>query len=140
MTTDMIQMITLGRSVVDNQQLVTLRESIGFSRNLMSELFHVNPMTYAAWERGNGARLKPLVAERIGRFYVQAQEAIDQLKAQGINLKELVPFHLVAAAAGLPQEVLLAKYREGEIDGVELGILGLWLRRRDLSILGVNEE
>src|SRR5262245_52126224 len=140
MTIDMIRMITLGRQVVDNKELVALRERLGFSRNLMSELFHVNPMTYAGWERGPGAKLKPLVAEKIGRFYVQAQEAMTQLEEEGIHLKDLVPFHLVAAAAGLPQEVLLMRYREGEVEGIELGMLGLWLHRTDLVLLGVDGE
>lgn len=139
-TVEMLDMIRFGRDIVTNRDLATLRQQLGFSRNLMSELFHVNPMTYSAWERGNGEKLKPLAAEKIGRFYIQANEQLALLKEEGIDIKDLIPFHLVAAAAGLPQEVLLMRYRAEEIDGVDLGVLGLWLRRSDLVLLGVDNE
>jgi len=139
MTTDMIEFIRLGREVIDDGRLKALRERLGFSANVMSELLHINPMTYRNWEKGTGARMRHLAAEKLGRFYAQAEQAVQAVESDGIVLSTLVPFHLVAAAAGMPHEMLLAKCRNGQVDGVDLGILGLWLRRADLGKLGVDD-
>jgi transcriptional regulator with XRE-family HTH domain len=140
MTVEMFTLIRLGRDVVRDGRLKALREQLNFSHNLMSELFHVTPITYARWERGNGESLRPLVAEKIGRFYNTATEAVVKLQDEGVDFKTLIPFHLVAAAAGVPQEYLLSKYRHQEIDAIDLGILGLWLHRADLKKLGVDDR
>lgn len=140
MTSDMFDFIRLGREIIDDGRLKALREQLGFSANVMAELLHISPMTYRNWERGTGERMRPMAAERLGRFFSQASQAAAlALGEQGIHLGDLVPFHLVAAAAGMPHEMLLNKCRTGQIDGIELGILGLWLRRTDLHKLGVDD-
>lgn len=140
MTTEMIDMIRLGREIINDGRLKGLRERLNFSRNLMSELFHVTPVTYTRWENGRGENLRPLVAERIGRFYVNTNDVVDTLTKDGISIGDLVPFHLVAAAMGIPGEVLMGRYRDGEFEAVDLGILGLWLHREDLVKLGVEDQ
>lgn len=140
MTAEMIEMVRLGREVVDDGRLKTLRERLGFSRSMMSELFHVTPVTYTRWEHATGAKLRILVAEKLGRFYRQTAVIMDELEQTGVDVKNLIPIHLVAAAAGVPQELLLSRYREGDFEAVDLGILGLWLHREDLAQLGVDDK
>lgn len=138
MTSDVIEMALLGRQVVEDGRLRQLRDQLGFSVNVMSEVLYMNAVSYRRWESGGGAALKPSVAERLGRFYVQAIRTLDLLSEQDLQLRDLVPFHLVAGAAGLPHEILLQRCRRGHIDGVDLGILGTWLHRADLDKLSVS--
>jgi transcriptional regulator with XRE-family HTH domain len=133
MTDDLVETIRLGRRVVSEGLLVQLRAKLGLSRNLMSEFLHTSPITYSTWERKSDTRLWPQTALRIGRFYQQAIKVMDELS---IPLDQLVPFHIAATLLGVPQEFLLAKYRNGEVQGVDLGILGLWMWRTDLRQFG----
>lgn len=140
MTTEMITMIRLGRDVVSDGRLRALRDKLKMSRNVMSELFHVSPITYARWENDNGENLRALAAEKIGRFYQQTTAMVEQLEADGTQVSDLIPFHLAAAAAGIPNEMLLNRYRSGDFEAVDLGILGLWLHRTDLHRLGIDDQ
>jgi len=140
MTAEMINLIILGRDVVSDGRLKALRERLNLSHKLMSELFHVTPVTYSRWEKGDGSTLRPLVAEKIGRFFEQTNLMLDELAGDGINIRDLVPFHLVAAAMGLPGEVLMVRLRDGEFQHVDLGILGPWIHREDLVALGVEDK
>lgn len=133
MTSEMIEHVLLGREVVEDGRLKQLREQLGFSVNIMSEVLYMNAVSYRRWESGTGAALRPSIAERLGRFYIQANKALELLAEQGLDLKDLVPFHLVAGAAGLPHEILLQHCRQGRVNGVDLGILGMWLRRSELD-------
>lgn len=139
MVNEIISVIRLGREVVDDGRLRSLREKLGLSLNLMSELFHVSQITYARWERGQGGALRPSIAEKIGRFYEQTTEMLTALASDGVEVENLIPFHLAAAAAGIPNELLMSRYRAGEFDAADLGILGLWVHRRDLHKLGIED-
>lgn len=140
MTNDTIYMIRLGREVITDGRLRALRERLKLSSNLMSELFYVSQITYARWEKRGGDMLKPSAAERIGRVYTQIIATLDQLERDNVKVDDLIPFHLTAAAAGIPNELLLSRYRAGEFEAVDLGILGLWVHREDLHLLGVDDK
>lgn len=140
MSDEVIPMIRLGREVITDGRLRALRERLKLSSNLMSELFHISQITYARWEKRGGDHLKPSAAERIGRVYTQITATLDQLQRDGIKIDDLIPFHLTAAAAGIPNELLLQRYRAGEFEAVDLGILGLWVHREDLRTLGVDDR
>jgi transcriptional regulator with XRE-family HTH domain len=123
----------LGQEVVDDGRLKDLRLMLDWSLNAMAEVLHTSPQTYSTWERRrNQIKLWPASANRVGQFYVQAHQLICQLADEGVDLGQLVPFHVAASHMGLPQEVLLERYRNGEIDAEDLGILGLWIRKKDL--------
>ena len=99
----------------------------------MAEVLHTSPQTYSTWERRRDKiKLWPASADRVGKFYVQAYQVIGQTLDDGINLGELIPFHLAASQLGLPQEVLLEQHRSGDLHAEDLGILGLWVRKEDL--------
>lgn len=133
MSDDLVETIRLGRRVVSDGSLMQLRAKLGLSRNMMSELLHTSPITYSSWERKPNIRLWPATALRIGRFYQQVLKAIEETDAP---FDKLLPFHMAATFLGVPQEFLLAKYRLGEVNGVDLGILGLWMWRTDLKQFG----
>ena len=133
----MIEHEERGRAVVANGDLRRLRDRLGLTRTAMAELLHTSTLTYTGWESRPDRTLWPSTAERIGRFYTQAERALNELDE---DLGELLPFYLAATYAGLPQEILLRFYREGKVLGVDLGILGLWLHRDDLGKLSLDQD
>lgn len=135
MLPDHLDAATLGRAVVADGRLKTLRETLGITRSAMSELLHTNPVRYADWERRPDIKLRPATAERIGRFYYAATQEIMLLEDAGLDVANMVPFHVVATLLGVPQELLLQWYRDGRIEAIDTGILGLWVPRRVLDEL-----
>lgn len=125
----------LGRAVVADGRLKTLRERLRITRSAMAGLLHTNMVTYADWERRPTVNLRPRTAERVGRFYHLATQELDLLAEYGLDVDNLVPFHVVATLLGVPQEVLLQWYREEKFTALDAGILGLWISRQDLDRL-----
>lgn len=126
----------LGQAVVSDDRLMTLRTTLGITRAAMAELLHTSPVTYARWEKeGGNVTLRKATALRVGRFYHAAVKALELIQSYGYDPSELIPFHLVATQLGIPQEQLLERYRNGEVDGIDAGILGLWLHKSDLQEL-----
>lgn len=128
----MSEWLDLGRKVVANGDLKQLRLELGLNRSSMAELLRTTMANYDAWEQGN-VRLWPTTAERVGRFYSLAQTHLALLREAGIRFQEMVPLHHATIALGVPQELLLKRYREGSIDAEDLGILGLWIYKEDLE-------
>jgi Predicted transcriptional regulators len=126
-----------GRVIVASGALQQLRERLGLTRTAMAELLHVSPVTYTRWEREPDVALWRTSAERIGRFYAQAELVLDQLED---DLTDLVPLYVAATYAALPPEILLRFYREGQIQAVDLGILGPWLHKEDLAKLALDQD
>jgi hypothetical protein len=126
--------IDLGREVIQNGQLRLLRESLGLSPNAMAELLYTAWPTYRAWE-SRPVRLRKETAARVGRFYYSASTQLEALKNEGINIRDMVPFHIVATLLGIPQEQLFHRFRDGRVHAIDLGILGLWMFQSDLDVL-----
>ncbi len=126
-----------GRAIVATGGLQLLRERLGLTRSAMAELLHTSGPTYSSWERRPEIKLWPDTAARIGRFYDQAWRVLDQLEEE---LDDLIPFHVAATQFGLPQEILLRWYRDGQIPAVDLGILGPWLHKDDLHKLAIDQD
>jgi hypothetical protein len=101
----------------------------------MSELLYTNVLTYVRWEQNPGVNLRNGTAERVGRFYDAAVLELDLLSDLGLDADQLMPFHVVAAQLGVPNEVLLEWYRQKRFTAVEAGILGLWVSREDVARL-----
>ena len=113
--------------MIQSDQLMSLRKRLGLTRNAMSELLHVSPITYASWEDRSDVRVWRSIAIRVGAFYEHALDALSLLEADGLSVAGMMPFHLLATQLGIPQEMLLDRYRDGEIEAVDAGILGLWV-------------
>lgn len=118
----------LGRQVVADGLLSGLRTRLRLTRNAMSELLLTSPITYASWEDRPDVRIWRGTAVRVGRFYQAVQEELADLEREGVDLAGLMPFYLAATQLGVPQELLLRRYREGEVEAVDAGPLGLWIR------------
>jgi transcriptional regulator with XRE-family HTH domain len=119
----------LGREVITSGLLRPLREQLGLSRTQMADHLNLNIATYRKWEDRTDVRMWTSLAERLGRFYRSATRQVEILSGGGVNIRELEPFYELAARRGLTQEGLLHMYRNGEINGVDLGVLGLWAYR-----------
>jgi hypothetical protein len=103
----------------------------------MCELLHTSIFPYSTWESG-AVRLRTSTALRIGSFYEKADLELSLLDEEGVDMKGLVPFHLVATFLGVPQEVLLRRFREGGFEAMDLGIFGLWVEDEVLAALREN--
>lgn len=123
----------LGRMVVRQGLLLALRKRLGFPRMLMAEMLYTTIGVYSTWESQPDIKLRSGSADKIGRFYRSAMRQLDDLEHDGIDISTLVPFHLAASHYRIGQEILYKQYRDGELDGVDLGILGLWMYKVDLT-------
>lgn len=123
----------IGRRVIATGAMQRLREDLGLSRRVMAEYLHVSSPTYHRWEDYAATQLRKELAERVGRFYTAALNELALLTEDGVRLTDLAPLHEAAQSLGVPQEVLLRRHRAGEFAGEDLGILGLWIDRRDLD-------
>jgi hypothetical protein len=126
---DIADDVAFGRVVVEEGGLQVLRELLGMSRHLMSELLYVSLDTYTRWEIDPNTQLWPQNAGRIARFYRSAMNQVEWLLEEGINPKDIMPISEYARNAGLSQEHIVRAYRNGEIWCLDLGMLGLWMYR-----------
>lgn len=124
----------LGRHVVVTGKLKPLRiRNLGLSCAYVAELIGVSQITYHKWEEDPKTRLWRSTAIRLGRWYASVIDQLNLLRIDRIDLRNLVPMQLVAPELGIPQEVLFGRYRNGEFEVEDLGILGLWIYRSDLN-------
>jgi DNA-binding XRE family transcriptional regulator len=135
MLPDHDEAVALGRAVVADGRLRKLRERLGITRSAMAELVHTNMVTYTDWERRPEVNLRPVTAERVGRFFHVAEQEMTLLEEAGFNPDDMVPFHVVATLLGIPQELLLQWYRDGRFVALDAGILGLWVDKKELARL-----
>jgi DNA-binding XRE family transcriptional regulator len=126
--------VMLGREVVADGRLKDLRERLGLTRFAMAEILQIAWPTYANWERRPVA-LRRETAARVGRFYKSAILELGVLQEHDVNISDMIPFHVVATVLGIPQEQLLYRYRNGEFEATDMGILGLWVHQSDLNEL-----
>ena len=132
--------IELGREVVRTGRLQELRARLGLTRNAMADLLHTSYPTYTSWENRATINLWPSTADRVGRFYRVAMEEARLMEEAGFPLGQLVPFRVASTLLGLPQEMFLRMYRDGEVAAVDAGILGLWLEKTELERLQGKHE
>lgn len=132
--------IELGREVVRTGRLQELRGRLGLTRNAMADFLHTSYPTYTSWENRATINLWPATASRVGRFYRVALEELRLMEEAGFPLGELIPFRAAATQLGLPQELFLRMYRDGEVEAVDAGILGLWLDASELDRLRSRYE
>jgi hypothetical protein len=101
----------------------------------MAEFLHTTIKNYSRWERDPETKLWATTSQRIGRFHRMALAALDALEQDGISIEGLVPFHVVTREIAMPHELLLRAYRQGTIEAVDMGILGPWIDRKQLTKL-----
>lgn len=128
---------TRGRNAVLAGDLENLRTKLGLTRSGMAELLAMSPITYTKCEQPEYAgKMNASTAERLGRFVWLAGLQLYDLEQLGHSLDEMMPLPMVATVTGLPQELLMKWHRSGAIATEDLGILGLWIYRSDLHLIG----
>ena len=136
---DVLADVREGRQIVYEGKLKPLRESLGLTRSAMAELLNTTVFTYSSWEKNTDTTLWPDSATRVGRFYRNASQELELLKVQGVDITKLMPLFAASTLLGVPQEILMMWYRDGHFEGVDLGILGLWIFRRDMKLIRQNQ-
>lgn len=126
---DIAREVEYGRMVVQEGGLKVLRELLGLTRNAMAELLYTSTDVYTNWEIWPEVQLRPWTAGQIGRFYKNAMFQVEYLIEEGINPKDIMPLHQLAMILSVPTENLFRKYRAGELECLDLGVLGLWVKR-----------
>lgn len=130
------QHVSHGRNLILTGGLAILRYRLGLTRSAMAEMLHMSPITYNKCEdRDMAGRVWASTAERLGRFCWLAENHLERLHQEGIEVSQLSPLHVLATQYGLPQELILSWYRSGELPAVDLGVLGLWLHKEDEHLL-----
>lgn len=129
-------MAELGREVVHNGQLAQLRATLGLSHSAMAELLNTSNSVYKTWETEPPHRMWGSTAARIGRFYSHAMRQLEDLQAHDIPIQDLMPLFAVASALGVAQELLLKYYRAEQFHAEDLGMLGIWVYKDDVKVLG----
>jgi len=133
-----IDLTVLGRSVVSQGLLESLRHHLGLTRTAMANLIGTNPVTYATWEeRRGGVDIWDTTAIRVARFYRLTMRQLDTLSELGVEMRELIPLVALASRLGVSQAYLLKRYRENAYEAEDLGILGLWVYRVDIARIAV---
>lgn len=108
---------------------------MGITRSAMSELLYTNTVTYADWERRPQVNLRTATAARVGRFFYTATNQLDILEEEGHNPRDYKSLKVVSTLLGVAQEVLFQWYREGKVQALDAGILGLWVPQGELDRL-----
>jgi transcriptional regulator with XRE-family HTH domain len=138
-TTDLVEL--LGRHAVIDGKLAELRHTLGISLSYMSELMDVSISTYRNWELtpNLGVLMRDQLAIKVGRFVTRAAEELDHLAGDGLSITQLIPFYMYAEALGQPVELIMDRWRRGQmnVETVDLGILGIWMFRHQLPHLGM---
>ena len=132
---DAVTDVRLGREIVAQGKLQSLREQLHLTRSAMAELLHTSVFTYSSWESKPHTQIWPTTASRIGRFYESAVHQLQLLAEDGISMEELVPLHIAASTLGVPQELLFKWCREEKLETADLGVLGLWIYRDNIDYL-----
>ena len=126
---DLVDRASEGRRIVRDGHLRYLRLKLGFSQTAMADLIGCSLITYRRWEHPDyTGQIQERNARTIATIHEQVWTILAQLQDEDVVLAQYRPISLAAMYAGVPQEVLLARYRDGEYpDALDLGILGLWL-------------
>lgn len=127
--------VILGRDAIRLGHLHDLRVQLGLSQAAMADLIDVDASRYRFWEREPDTRLWAASAHRIGRFYRSAMRQVGLIEEMGYAPGELMPFMSVAPLLGMTHELLIRRYRNGEITGVDLGVLGIWMTKDQYASL-----
>ena len=112
-------------------ELIELRHRLNLTRHAMAELLYTHQQTYKGWEEG--AMPHKAARERIRRFIDSASAQIRLLESQSIYINDLIPLNMAAAQLGVPVESLFRSYRQELFQGVDLGILGVWVYADELD-------
>lgn len=112
--------------------LLAMRQRLGLTRNAMAEFLGTSQATYKTWEEGS-VKMYSSTFQRIGRFLLHAERQLAVLAEHGCDITDLVPLHAVAGQLGVPHEILMSRYRDGQFEADDLGILGLWVDQEDVA-------
>ena len=113
--------------------LQRIRTKLGLTRNAMAELLYTSGQTYTNWE--TSGRPRNDAASRIRKFITSAEDQLRWLEDNGVDVDDMLPLNLAASTLGVPHETLFHVFRDGRFEGLDLGILGIWVRREDLDLI-----
>lgn len=123
-----------GRWAVAEGELQAMRETLGLTMNAMAEFLGTSQATYKSWESGD-VNMYASTYQRIGRFLLHAHRQLAWLSEHNVTIDTLIPLHKVAGQLGVPNEILMQRYRDGLFTADDLGILGLWVDKEDLNVI-----
>lgn len=107
--------------------LMDLRLRLGLSKMGLAEILGVSSVTIYRWEGyGALARLNDVNAEQVDLFCQAAEKALEDYPDFP---ERFVTLARAAQYAGVTQEWLMARIRDGSVTAHDFGILGLFIKR-----------
>lgn len=129
-----VELMRLGQGAIISGELATLRQRVGITRNAMAKLIPVTPECLRRWESGAQAISSPS-AVRVGEWLWGAKAVIDDLKKHNMNIIDYVPVSIAAQYLGVSMETLGQNCEAEKLRCEDLGVLGLWVLRKDVPSL-----
>lgn len=128
-------LVKLGLNAVLDGRLSDMRTKTGLSRHGMARLIGVDPQALREWERLE--RMMTLVtAERVGRWFDQAEEAIDN-GGIPIDFTQMIPASGAAMLLNIHESLLASKLAKDHLEFERFGVLGLFVYRDQIPALAI---
>jgi DNA-binding transcriptional regulator YiaG len=121
-----------GIRAVNEGYLIDLRKELNMSRTTMAALIDVSVESLKRWEAGVQG-MKHTTAARIGKWFAEAQGELDDFAARDGNTSELLPIGTVVSRLGISQQTVRQWCQDGEIRCVNLGVLGYFIYRSEIT-------
>jgi transcriptional regulator with XRE-family HTH domain len=124
-------LVALGFAVLQIRWLKQLREQFGISRRQLAEVVGVSTQTLRRWEEGDLANVWRNSALRLGTFYFQAIPELEKVHQLDEDFNEYRPASVVASFLAQPTFVVEKMCEAGELNCLNLGILGVYVKYRN---------
>lgn len=132
-------LIRLGLDATLSGDLRRLREKVHLSRNAQALLMDVTPDALKRWEEAEQG-MNRQSALRVGEWYWAAQNVLDHLDEDNVDLDEIVPLSTASQHLAMSAEEVQEKCQTGDLRCEDLGVLGIYVYRTYIPSLGPLEE
>ena len=132
-------LIRLGLDATLSGDLRRLREKVHLSRNAQAQLMDVTPDALKRWENAEQG-MNSQSALRVGEWYWAAQNVLNTLGEDAVDLDQLVPLSTASQHLAMSAEEVEEKCRTGDLRCEHLGVLGTYVYRSYIPSLGPLED
>jgi transcriptional regulator with XRE-family HTH domain len=123
---------SIGFAIIRTNWLTMLRTSLRLSRRRLADMMGVSTQTVQRWEDPE-ARLWANSAVQVGQFYVDIVDELDKVIELGELFRNYLPASEMASYLAQPTPVVEKMCEAGELDCLDLGRLGMFVRQQNVT-------